>query len=84
MKDILDFLKDHGEQLDSEIALGTGIPIAKVHVLLKALAAKGTVMACHLIRFEKGKKVEGISCRLAGYTPPAAPGRKPKIHLKPS
>jgi hypothetical protein len=39
-------------------------------------------MACHSIRYEKGKKIEGIKCRLAGYIPPAAPGRKSKSQLK--
>ncbi|TSA49294.1 MAG: ArsR family transcriptional regulator [Nitrosomonadales bacterium] len=82
MKEILQYLKDHGEQLDTDIALATGIPLASVHLHLSELAAKGAVMACHSIRFEKGRKVEGISCRLAGYTPPAAPGRKPKSQLK--
>jgi len=78
MKEILQHLKKHGEQLDTEIAVATGISLANVRLRLSELVAKGEVMACHSIRFEKGKKVEGISCRLAGYIPPAAPGRKPK------
>lgn len=82
MKEILQYLKTHGEQLDSDIAAATGIPLAKVHVQLSELAAKGEIMACLSTRFEKGKKIEGISCRLAGYIPPAAPGRKSKSQLK--
>jgi predicted ArsR family transcriptional regulator len=78
MKEILQYLKDHGERYDTDIAVATGIPLANVHLHLSELAAKGAVMACHSIRFEKGKKVEGICCRLAGYTPQAAPGRKLK------
>lgn len=82
MKEILHYLKSHGERLDTEIAAATGISLANVRLHLAELAAKGEIMACHSIRFEKGKKIEGISCRLAGYIPPAAPGRKSKAQLK--
>jgi DeoR/GlpR family transcriptional regulator of sugar metabolism len=82
MNAILKYLKAHGEQLDTEIAAAVGVSVANVRVQLAELAAKGEVMACHSIRFEKGKKIEGIKCRLAGYIPPAAPGRKSKSQLK--
>lgn len=82
MKEILQYLKDHGEQLDADIAVAIGIPLANVHIHLSELVAKGAIMACRSIRFDKGKKIEGISCRLAGYIPPAASGRKPKSQLK--
>lgn len=82
MKEILQYLKNHGEQLDTEIAGATGISLANVRRHLSELATNGDVMTCHSIRFEKGKKVEGMSCRLVGYIPPAAPGRKPKSPLK--
>ena len=78
MNEILQYLKNQGEQLDTEIAGATGISLANVRRYLSELAIKGDVMTCHSIRFEKGKKIEGISCRLVGYVPPAAPGRKPK------
>lgn len=78
MKEILQYLKNHGEQLDTEIAVATGISLTNVRLHVTELAAKGEVMACHSTRFDKGKKIEGISCRLAGYIPPAAPGRKSK------
>jgi DNA-binding Lrp family transcriptional regulator len=78
MKEILQYLKKHGEQLDTEIAKAVGISLAKVRLHLSELAAKGEVMTYHSIRFENGKKIEGIRCRLAGYIPPAAPGRKAK------
>lgn len=77
MKEILEYLKKHGDRLDQEIALSVGISLAKVRLHLSELAAKGEVMTCSSIRFEKGKRVEGIRCRLSGYIPPAAPGRKP-------
>lgn len=82
MKEILQYLKNHGEQFDNDIARATGIPLANVRAHLSELAIKGEVMTCHSIRFEKGRKVEGMSCRLVGYIPPAAPGRKPKAPLK--
>jgi predicted ArsR family transcriptional regulator len=82
MKEILQYLKEHGEQLDKEIAIATGISLAKARLFLSELVATGEVVACYSIRFEKGKKVEGMSCRLAGFTPPAAPGRKSKKQLK--
>ena len=82
MKEILQYLKNHGARLDTEIAVATGISLAKVHLHLSELTAKGEIMSCHLTRFEKGKQINGISCRLAGYIPPAAPGRKSKAQLK--
>jgi DNA-binding Lrp family transcriptional regulator len=82
MEAILQYLKNHGEQLDNEIARATGISLATVRSRLSELAIKGEVMTCHSIRFEKGRKIEGMSCRLVGYVPPATPGRKPKAQLK--
>jgi hypothetical protein len=82
MNPILKYLKTHGERLDTEIAGAIGVSVANVRTQLSELAAKGEVMACLSIRYEKGKKIEGIKCRLAGYIPPAAPGRKSKAQLK--
>ena len=82
MKEILEYLKKHGEVFDSEIAVATGIPLTGVRLHLSALADKKEIVACHSIRFENGKKVEGISCRLVGYIPRAAPGRKSKPQME--
>lgn len=76
MNKILQHLKTHGEQLDNEIALAAGISLATARVLLAELSAKGEVMSCHSIKFVDGHKIEGMSYRLAGHTPKAAPGRK--------
>jgi len=78
MKEILEYLKNYGDRLDQEIAVATSISLASVRLHLSELASKGEIMMCLSIRFEKGKKIEGIRCRLAGYIPQAAPGRKPK------
>jgi len=82
LNEILQYLKSHGERLDTDIAIATGISLANVHLHLAELAAKREVMACHSIKFENGRKIEGISCRLTGYIPRAAPGRKSKAQLK--
>jgi transcription initiation factor IIE alpha subunit len=81
MNEILQFLKTRGERLDTEIAEATGISLAKVRAHVTSLTAQGAVMSCHSIRFEKGKKIEGIRCRISGYIPPATPGRKSKAQL---
>lgn len=81
MNEILQYLKTRGERLDSEIAEATGIPLSKVRIHLKELTDKGDVMSCHSTRYEKGKKIEGIRCRISGFIPPAAPGRKSKAQL---
>ncbi|MGC2165149.1 MAG: FaeA/PapI family transcriptional regulator [Gallionella sp.] len=78
MNEILQYLKKHGERFDSEIAVATGTSLAQVRLHLTELSEKREVMTCLSIRYEKGKKIEGIRCRLSGYIPPAAPGRKSK------
>jgi hypothetical protein len=78
LQEILKYLKDRGEQLDSEIAAASGIPLESVRRHVSALSSRGEIMTCQSIRYSDGKKVEGLLCRIAGYIPPAAPGRKPK------
>jgi len=82
LQEILNYLKGRGEQLDSDIVTATGISLETVRRHLSALSARGEVMTCRSIRFDNGKKVEGLLCRIAGYIPPAAPGRKPKTQPK--
>ncbi len=76
MVEILDCLKKYGQRLDVEIAKETGVPLEKVRERLAALAATGAVITCSLTRFEKGKRIEAWQCRVSGYVPPLAPGRK--------
>jgi len=75
--DTLQCLKKHGERLDSEIAEEMGLPLATVRERLARLAAAGEIITCDLTRFESGNPVEALLCRVAGYVPPRAPGRKP-------
>jgi hypothetical protein len=77
MNEIMNYLKKYGDRLDSEIAVAIGMPLAKVRLQISELAANGDIMSCLSTRYEKGKKIEGMRCRLAGYVPTAAPGRKP-------
>ena len=82
MQEILDYLKGGGERLDSEIAAATGLSLAKVRQRVKALQARGAVMVCRSIRYKDGKEIDAVLCRVAGYIPPAAPGRKSKAHVQ--
>jgi transcription initiation factor IIE alpha subunit len=77
MNEILQYMKMHGEKFDKEIAIATGISLASVRLQLAELTAMHEIVACQSIRFNKGKKSEGTIYRVAGYSPPASPGRKP-------
>lgn len=78
MNEILQYLNKHGQKLDIDVAEATGISLTDVRFQLSELAAKGKIMTCQLTRYENKKIFKGISCRIAGYIPPVAPGRKPK------
>ena len=78
MQEILQYLKNNGERLDSEIAAAIGMSLATVRRGMSDLSAKGDVMMCRSIRFKEGKEIEGVLCRVSGYIPPASPGRKSK------
>ena len=81
MQEILQYLKHNGERLDSEIATATGISLANVRLSVSELSARGDVMVCRSIRFKDGKQIDAMLCRVSGYIPPAAPGRKSKAQL---
>ena len=82
MQDILNYLKTRGEQLDSEIATATGLSLENVRQRVSTLSARGEIIMCQSIKFNNGKRSEGLLCRIAGYIPPASPGRKPKPQAK--
>ena len=67
--DVLQCLKKHGQRLDLEIA-------AEMRSGLAELSATGAVVMCSLTRYEGGKAIEALQCRLSGYVPKPAPGRK--------
>jgi len=74
---VLQYLKKHGQVLDSEIANATGIPLRQVRLSLSDLSARGEISSCSVTRFNEGKPVKGILSRVSGFIPAAAPGRKP-------
>lgn len=78
MLEILECLKKHGQRLDLEIAKEMGVPLATVRERLAGLAATGEVITCSLTRFENGKRIDAWQCRVSGYVPPMAAGRKAK------
>lgn len=81
--EIIQYLKKHGESLDADIAKDIGLPLSQTVTQLTELTVKGYIMSYHSTKFDHGKKVEGLRCRIAGYIPPAAPGRKStKVQLK--
>jgi hypothetical protein len=83
MNAIIQYLKSQGEKLDTEIAAATGLPVDSIRIQLIELAAKNEVMVCQSTRFVKGKKIESMSCRISGFIPKAAPGRKSaRVNLK--
>ena len=73
---VLSHLKKYGQLLDLEIASATGIPLAQVRKSLIDLATRGEISQCSVTHFNGNKRVDGIQCRISGYVPPAAPGRK--------
>lgn len=74
---ILAFLKTNGPRLDHEIAEALKIPLSRVRDLVAGLSSAGDVICCSTVQFKDGARIEGLSCRLSCYTPPAARGRKP-------
>lgn len=74
---VIQYLKKHGQLLDSEIAAATEIPLEQVRISLAELSAQGEISRCSVTSFKNGKAVESTQCRVSGYFPPAAPGRKP-------
>ena len=78
MNETLQCLKRHGQRLDLEIAKEMGVPLVTVRQHLSALADRREAIMCKTIRFESGRQLEAWQCRVSGFIPPAAPGRKPK------
>jgi DNA-binding IclR family transcriptional regulator len=76
---ILHCLAKYGQRLDSELAKETGVPLAKVRQRLAELAATGAIITCNLTRFEGGKRIDALVCRMSGWVPPPTPGRKAKL-----
>lgn len=81
MKEILEYLANHGEGSDSEIAMATDIPLADVRRHLSEMVSQQTILACRSIRFKEGEEIEEIICRLIGFSHPIKREGKSKAHL---
>ena len=75
-EDVLQCLKKYGQRLDLEIAAEMRLPLATVRSRLNELSATGAVVMCSLTRYEGDKVIQAMECRLSGYAPKPAPGRK--------
>lgn len=73
---VLNHLKKHGQLLDLEIASATGIALSEVRKSLADLTSRKEISQCSVTHFNGNKRIEGIQCRISGYVPPVAPGRK--------
>lgn len=76
---VLEYLKKHGQRLDREIAKETGISLIQVRSAISELESTKSISSCSVTNFEDGIATEGMLCRISGYIPPAAPGRKPGV-----
>ena len=73
---VLNHLKKHGQLLDLEIASATGIALPQVRKALADLMARKEISQCSVTHFKGNKRIDGFQCRISGYVPPVAPGRK--------
>jgi len=76
--EILQYLKKHGQRFDFEVAEEMGVSLSSARASLVALIDTGQAIVCTVTRFDNGKRIDAWQCRVAGFVPPAAPGRKAK------
>ena len=83
-KTIIAYLTKHGESLDADIAKEVGLSLSKMRAQLIEMTVSGDIMSYHSIKFENGRQIEGLRCRISGYIPKAKPGAKAKgrVQLK--
>jgi predicted ArsR family transcriptional regulator len=78
MQEVIQCLKKYGQRLDLEVASEMRVPLATVRKHLAELSAAGDVVMCQLTRFEGSKTIEAWQCRVSGFVPAPAPGRRPR------
>jgi hypothetical protein len=74
---ILQFLKTSGEGFDIDIAKALRMSVREVKSHVSQLSSAGEVICCEVTRYQGGKKIQGISCRLSGFAPAFSRGPKP-------
>ena len=75
--EVLECLRKHGQLLDLEIAEEIGASLESVRKSILRLTASGDVIKCTLTRYDGARRIDAWQCRVAGYVPARAPGRKP-------
>jgi len=80
---VLNHLKKHGQLLDLEIASATGIALSLVRESLADLTTRGEISQCSVTHFNGDKRIDGFQCRISGYVPPVAAGRKAGANKNP-
>jgi predicted ArsR family transcriptional regulator len=78
VQEVLQCLKKYGQRLDVEIAEEIRLPIATVRSRIAELRASGAVVTCKLTRYDGDRTIEAWECRVSGYAPKPAAGRKAK------
>ena len=58
------------------------LQVALRRIVAEPLSAQGDISRCSVTSYANGKPVEGFQCRIAGYIPRPAPGRKPGVTPK--
>ena len=74
--EVLQCLKKYGQRLDIEIAEELRAPLATVRGQIAELRARGAIVTCKLTRYDGDRTIEAWECRVSGYAPKPAPGRK--------
>ena len=62
-------LLEHGQMLDSAIAIASSLSLEATREVLQALAATGEVVICRVSRFEEGRECQVWQCRTLQYNP---------------
>lgn len=83
MIETLNYLKKYGQRFDYELARDCGIRIEVARQQLAQLAERREIVMCKVTRYDDGAPVDGWLCRISGYSPPPAPGRKAKGSVAP-
>jgi transcription initiation factor IIE alpha subunit len=74
--EVLDCVRRHRERYDFEISAEMSTPLDTVRRLGAELVSARSVIACMVTRYADGDPTDAWLYRIAGFTPPPAPGRK--------
>ncbi len=66
---ILDYLKVHGDSLDSDISSFLRVPQSHVSEHISELCTSGDLICCKVTRYTEGKPTESVACRLRRALP---------------